>query len=402
MNQFWQISGIIIWVLLIGYILLRVIYGKKWQLKAGANFFMGSGLMGAAKKLTEEANQADIKRETITEVAVHVFWRLTKVGLFAIIIAMIPFILLYQQNNLLKIQNKKINSQNNLIEADRRSSLVFLMSNVLDKVDDEIKEQRIEFEKQNVPREKMRFRLSVPLIARTVALSKAFKPYRMYNGDRLAKELISPERAQLFHSLMDSQLDSLTQNSIARKGEFLYATIADINLSKANLSFANLTHTNLRSANFESADLRSANFRFTSLSLANFRRANLQKVTISSAYFGNTAFDFANLQKAILVNTDFGKANFNSADLSSANLRYSKFRGAKFSYANLSFANFEFAELNYANFSNANFKDVENLTAEQLSEAWTLHNAKNLPPEIEAQLRKEKPCLFTLEGCSSK
>ena len=42
------------------------------------------------------------------------------------------------QNQKIEVQNDRINVQNNLMEAERRSNLMFLMSNILDKVDEEI------------------------------------------------------------------------------------------------------------------------------------------------------------------------------------------------------------------------------------------------------------------------
>ena len=112
------------------------------------------------------------------------------------------------------------------------------MSNILDKVDEEIREQKL----------KSKYRLSKPLINRIVALSKAFRPYRMMEGDTLSKKLVSPERGQLFIALMENNLDSLTQQTIASNGDFSYAVIGEINLKRAILSDAKLEGGDLRGA----------------------------------------------------------------------------------------------------------------------------------------------------------
>jgi len=234
----------------------------------------------------------------------------------------------------MSVQNDRLNLQNNLIEADRRSSLVFLMSNVLDKVDEEIREQKDSPEFISEP-EDVQFSLSEPLINRIVALSRAFRPYRMMEGDTLSEKLVSPERGQLFIALMENKLDSLTQNTIVERGDFSYAVIGEVDLRGAKLREANLLSAYLRSAYLGSAKLR-------------------------SAYLGS-----ADLRYADLSSTYLGSADLSSADLSSAN-----------------------------------FENAKNLTAVQLLSAKWLYNCKNLDPELEAQVRAKKPCLFTEDGCN--
>ena len=444
----WKNSGILFWVLLIGYSFFRIFYGKNWKLKAGANFFIGPGLMRVAKKVVEEANQAKVTRETLTELAVHIFWRLTKIGIFGILVAMIPFMLLFQQNKLIEKQNKKvdfqnqlvqkqnskIDIQNNLIEAERRSSLIFLMSNVLDKVDGEIKEQKAKLEKEDIHQDSMQFRLSNPLIARIVSLSRAFKPYKMLDGDTLSNKVVSPERGQLFISLMESQLDSFTQNSIVQKGDFSHAVIKEIdlseanfnkaNLSKANLSHANLNqaylrqanfnqanlrwasfnksyfvHANLVHANLENAEIQNANISFSDLRYSNFYRSNLDSTAFYKSNLSYANLDEASLNSATFMNADLSYAKIEFSDLSYANLTNANFTNANFTFTDLQFANFTGANLSDANLNYVNFDSVKNLTIKQLKSTSNLFNSENLPPEIEAQLRKEKPCLFTEEGC---
>ena len=356
MDPFFKYSGIILWIGIALYLLLRIFFGKNWPLKIGLRLFAGKDLVKSSKQLIKEVNEKQIKQETLTEVGVHVFWRFTRLGLFALLIAGIPIWLLWRQNtlienqnklflsqnslfqaqnikidsqtvllsaqtqlfqnqnekldtqnvlfqyqnenvatqtdlfrdqnllvqfqntridsqiNLMGVQNDRLNLQNNLIEADRRSSLVFLMGNILDKVDEEIKEQRDSLKLlPGFDPDSVKYRLSKPLISRIVALSRSFKPYRVMEGDTLSADLVSPERGQLFIALMENQLDSVSQNTIVESGDFSYAVIGEVDLRSANLSFANL----------RSADLSSAYLRYAKLIEANLRDAILSDVRVS-------------------------------------------------------------------------------------------------------------------------
>ena len=71
----------------------------------------------------------------------------------------------FRSNDLLQTQNQLIKEQTKLIEAERRSSLIFLMGNIMDKVDDELKNNKKSRE------------LSPQLIGRIAALSHSLKPY---------------------------------------------------------------------------------------------------------------------------------------------------------------------------------------------------------------------------------
>lgn len=247
------------------------------------------------------------------------------------------------QNSLVREQNKKVNIQNNLMEAERRSSLIFLMSNILDKMDNEIREE------VKIKGDSTRYTLSKPLISRIVALSKAFKPYKLLDNDTLSNKLVSPERGQLLIALMGSSLDSTTQNTITRQGDFSNAIASNINLQFAGLF----------EANFSGADFSSANLSNTTLILADLSGSNLNG---------------ANFIGANLFNSDCSDAKLNSADLSGAFLMG-------------------------ADFSSANFKNIKHATAAKLEQVKSLYQAKNLPAKIESQLRKERPCLFTEKGC---
>jgi len=452
MNQFLVISGIILWVFIL-VVLIIWLFSKEGRLiKVGKRWFLGQRLDNSINKLYDEIAERNIKSDTLADVSKHILWRFTRIGVFAIIAAAIPVVfiavqvyLLDNQNKLLESQNERIDLQNNLLEADRRSSLVFLMSNILDKVDEEIKEQQDSL--KNLPGfhpDSVRYSLSKPLISRIVALSRAFRPYRIMEGDTLSRDLVSPERGQLFIALMENKLDSTTQNIIGSRGDFSYAIIGEINLSNSHFSNANFNNSHFSDVNFSGADLRNANLSNADLRYADFSYANLGNANLSKAILGPNYELFvqynnipnpngpilganlskanlknANLEGAFLIHTNLKEADlfeadlldskiisayFENANLESARLSRAKTNGAIFLNANLSnayiieaeliFADLLGANLNEAKLIQSNLREAKNLSVEQLKASETLYQCYYFNSELKAQLRKEKPCLF--------
>ncbi|MCG8330848.1 MAG: pentapeptide repeat-containing protein [Chitinophagales bacterium] len=496
-------SGIVLWIVIIVWTILRLAFGEAWMLKVGGFLFLGSGLMQSAKKLKNEIKEKDIKDDTLTEVAVRIFWRLTRLGLIGLIIAGIPVWLLLQQNQLIEAQNKlfqyqnekvtqqthllnsqdeklglqnklfasqndlftdqnqkidtqtslfedqnlkidiqselfrdqnylielqkiqidsqinllagqnsridtqnyRVNIQNNLLEADRRSSLVFLMSNILDEVANELVIQGKDSKKE----------LSQPLINRIIALSRAFTPYRVLQGDSLSLELVSPERGQLFIALLANHLDSLTQNSIVSNGNFSNAVIGNIAIPKGQFENAKLNQasfntslndyysqiledslsileftrmfngaigsnidlplnkedvviTNIygesypiniegligpdfRRANFKNANLENSKLNFAFLNYAILKRANMSGAKLRGAILSNANLDLAVLDNADLLHAFLFKATYNDAIFNQANLK-----GGDLRYSNAFGAKFINANLTNANFKKANLR----------------------------------------------
>ncbi len=322
MDQFLKISGILVWASLVVWVVLRLIYGKRWQIRIVEVFLLGSGLLKASKKLANELPR-NVKKETLAEVATYTFIRLTRLGIFAVIIASIPIALLW-------IQNNKINDQNYLIESQRRSSLVLLMNNVLTDLSAEIEEQRHGAIGDSIISNfnSTRYSLSDPLVGRITSLSQGLLPYRFLVNGKLTDKEYSVERGQLLLALVNSNLDSTTYQNIYNSATFANSYLVDANLFATNLSGANLSGTNLSGAEFYGANLSRTN-----LSRTNLSGANLLEVSLS-------------------------EANFSETNLSEANL----------------FIGF-------------------------LREVRSLYKCKNLDAELKKRLKKEKPCLFTSEGC---
>lgn len=229
--------------------------------------------------------------------------------------------LLTQQNLLLQNQNYRLDQQTYLQEADRRSSLIFLMGNLLDAMDRELK--------NDVGQPGVRD-LSPQIIGRVVALSKSLRPYRYLESDSLVARELSPERGQLLVSIVNSQIDNGSLRRIFQFADFSFADLKDVVLSGEYLSGINLHHADLAGATLDETDLSRADLSGADLSDAVFARANLSEAR----------FRQANLSNAYFESADLSQANFYGAKMRSANFAGAKLRQTHFTNADLSAANF--------------------------------------------------------------
>lgn len=276
--------------------------------KVGVFFLLGPKLKESLVKVME----GDFSKDNIADLLIAVLYRFTRIGLFAILVAMVPIgiltiqtILLNRQNGKIDRQNILLNQQTALLEADRRSSLVHLFNNVLDQVDKELKDSK------NVKRE-----LTPQTIGRVVALSGALKPYRYLEDSTLTEKKWSPERAQLLISLYGAKLDSNTMIEICKRGDFSYAKFPYRTVFEgASFYGIKLRGAYLRGVDFRDAKLRRANFYGANLSRAylegaNLQIANLEKANLSSAFFRGANLHAANFNSAYIIGADFSETKF--------------------------------------------------------------------------------------------
>lgn len=248
--------------------------------------------------------------------------------------------LLTQQNLLLQNQNYRLDQQTYLQEADRRSSLIFLMGNLLDAMDRELKEDI------GLPGVRD---LSPQIIGRVVALSKSLRPYRYLETDSLISRELSPERGHLLISLVNSQIDNSSLRRIFQYSDFSSADLKDVVLSGEYLSGINLSHADLRGATLDETDLSRADLSGADLSDAVFARANLKEARFRQAIMTN----------AYLESADLTQANLYGASMRSANLSGAKLRQAHFTNADLSEANFFGATIIRTGFDQSNLDSVK-------------------------------------------
>lgn len=285
-------------------------------------------------------------------------YRLWVIQLFQILflgfVGLFGSMLLYNQNRLLEKQNEKIDNQIQLEESNRRGNLIVMMSNIMDKVDDELKE--------NIKKDSSRV-LTKELIARISALSYAFRPYRFWQDSSLIETPLSPERGQLLLALINSDLSLSTHLKMNQKATFDNALLENTNLSGAKLRYAKLNGANLMKADLVHADLvlahlKEADMRGAFLGGADFSEANLQYAKLSEAFLdGGTNLGSAWLYKADLRGADLSQANLKGADL-----RHTNLSEAYLFQADLSHANLKGADLTMVNLNEARVHDKDWLT----------------------------------------
>lgn len=307
-------------------------------------------LYHSVSKLVDQLADRNVERDTVKDVLYAALRRLTRLGAITMLIALAPLSMavlqtyyLKKQNEKYDIQNKRIEQQTYLQEAERRSSLVFLFDNVLNKIDEELRSNPSTRE------------LSPQLIGRIAALSKALKPYRFLEGDTITSQMSSPERGQVLLSLLASKLSQNTYDQIFLLSDFSYATLQSVNLDGMYLRNINLSHAVLQSVSLTGADLRHANLEGAEITDAHVQWTGMRA---KAAYF-----DFANFYNARVTDSDFG--------------------GCSFEYTNFSQARLEKVAFQRASFIQAKFEDV---TADSLdfSEAVFLKTVFSLQQSLEA------------------
>jgi uncharacterized protein YjbI with pentapeptide repeats len=249
------------------------------------------------------------------------------IGAFSIAFGFLSTIVLLEQNKKIEIQNQRLNQQLYLQEAERRSSLVFLFSNIMDAINNELKE---DYAKDNIRN------LSPQLIGRIISLSHRLEPYQYLDADTLIGMPLSPERGQLLINLVESQLDTLSYKKIWLKTDFSYSDLKGIlfedtvylvginlersNLTEATLKGARLNHANLSNAlmtniNLERSNISHGNLANALLTEANLANSNLTNINLNSIYANSI-----NLNNTILKNGTLNRANIRNSLITNSNL----------------------------------------------------------------------------------
>lgn len=321
---------------------LNPIGGKagRYFTKASTNYIVGKGLKVSVKQLLDELPAGKVSKDTIADVITHIIWRVTKIGTIALLAAAAPIIFmavqtwqLNRQNDKLEIQNQLIGRQNqrldqqiNLEEGNRRSSLVFFMSNIMDRIDEEM-------------RTKKDRKLSDPLIGRIVSLSQALRPYRYLENDQLTERQLSPERGQLLFSLVNSNFDKETYDRIFAMANFNYADLREANFTGAYLKGAKLANSFFYKANFNRANLEGADLNGSYLEEATFRSTSLNGVNLANANLRHSKMEDismvgGNLENAdlrwIFLDGDFRRTNLEGVKIQEATLTNVNLEGAYF------------------------------------------------------------------------
>lgn len=266
---------------------------KRGFIKFIGQIFAGRRLKKSIYKVLDQyQKERFVSKEAISDLVASVIYRFTRIGFLTLLFALLPFLLLIQQNLLLKQQNKKIQDQNYLAEASRRSAQMFIMGDVLSDMNQELKYRK---------------NLSSALIGRIASLSRAMKPYYYYENGQLIESPMSPERGQLLLSICKSELNQTQlSDEIFQNSDFTYseledvilrsAYLKDIDLANAKLNFASmqgafLSNASLKNANLYHTDFTDADLRFVNFSHADLTGAKLMRAKLKNANFSNTVMD---------------------------------------------------------------------------------------------------------------
>ena len=243
-------------------------------------------------------------------------------------------------------QQRRISDQHTeLAEALRIGNLVFLMTNVLDEVGEELK---------TGPKRT----LSQGTISKLAALSYSFKPYKWIEADNKSKAQYSPERGLLLLSLLNLNIDSSSFSKIKKNVTFLQAGLGDADLRGADLSGINLEKSFLRNADLRRADLNNARLNNAFLWGANLEGAILNAAEIVNADLRWAELNGAELEKTNLVGSNMTCAKIRQADLQGADLSWTKMNGIHFKSSDLTQAKLIGTDLKRANFSHADLTNA--------------------------------------------
>ena len=207
------------------------------------------------------------------------------VTIISVVTALSSLYLAYNANSILKDQNTLIINQNKLVkeqgfllEADRRSSLNFLIASMYDIVNEDLDEEQ-----------SGGIDLSMRTVKTISAVCESIQPYRRLGvSDSLLTSPLSPERGQLLVFLTSLDMSESTYDSIYKYCNFAYADIEGASLPSVYLSRIHMPYSNCKDVNFLEADL----------SHANLAHANFDNATLNYTYTRKTNLFGAQLKGA--------------------------------------------------------------------------------------------------------
>ena len=229
--------------------------------------------------------------------------------LFLAFAGLLGSVLLYNQNQLLEKQNEKIDAQIQLEESNRRGALIVMMSNIMDKVDDELTTDWNNDKKRN---------LSPQLIGRISALSQSFSPYRFWQDTSLIEKPLSPERGQLLLALVKSDLDTNTYKTIYNETTFESAYLDGAKLNSAFLKSADLNNASLRDVFLVGANMNDIKLMNADISNSIILKSFLNNARLEDINFSGTNLWLTELNRAIMT----GDINLFETDLRDVELNY--------------------------------------------------------------------------------
>ncbi len=249
-----------------------------------------------------------------------------------------------RQNDLFSVQNKRIDQQTKLLEASRRSSQMFIMSEVLGDLNEETKVAADSL----IP-------LSKGLIGRITSLSRAMKPYFYLKGNDMSTRDVSPERGQLLLAILTAQISRGSLGEIFSNGDFSYAELLRVELETValwnlKLDSADFTGSLISNSYFYNCSLAGArlvstrifNCSFTNnmaedvygyMYLTDFSNSDIRGSKFQSfAGSDSLKFNYSWLSKSEFMGA-FDRSSFQSTKLLDVSLQYCSFDNSDFTNA---------------------------------------------------------------------
>ncbi|WP_024772917.1 pentapeptide repeat-containing protein [Aquimarina macrocephali] len=289
-----------------------------WLGRTFFGYFIGRDLKSSVELGIDEYNSTKkISSENLSNIISNIIWRVTRVSLFTVLIALLPFFILIAQTKLLSNQNNKIDNQNVLIqnqndliqnqnkrldqgvylqEANRRSSLVYQFSNVMDAINEELKDEKLNPDRN----------LSRQLVGRIVSLSRSLKPYRYLTNDTLSS-LISPERSQLLVSLVNAELGDSTYENIFSEGDFSYTELKDYTFRYIPFGGIHFDYSHFDNVNFMYCNFTGATLNNVFSDHVKFEYCDFNSLTMRNAHFEHLAIFTCTFKEEILFKNTYVK-----------------------------------------------------------------------------------------------
>ena len=226
----------------------------------------------------------------------------------------------YQQVNLLDQQNTRLDIQNQLVEANRRSSSFFLLSNIMQDVNAELNKET-NFEN----------RLTKGLLGQIIATVGTLQPYRFIEPNGELSEYLSPERGQFLSYLLNSEIHKDDLSHIIANADFTYSKIKKLHFDSLLIGYLNLDNSNID-------DLKIWNSKFVGnleLNKVNIGRLDFKDSYIRPFNMMNSKINYLSLE----TTKHFGRKNLKDTKINNLTIYGGRFNlrtSQKFKFVRLS------------------------------------------------------------------
>ncbi len=368
---FWKIAAITTWILIIFLVLIYFFLKKKAWVRLWKQIILGHRLHTSIDKLFDEvSSNKKINKETLSDTSKHILWRLTRIGVFAILAVILPTLfliiqifllsnqnaLIQGQNNLfddqnylvksqtkidsvqgllLQDQNSLFESQNNLVLSQLKMDSIqgalinsqnFLFeeqNKLIEKQSDLLIEQNERLKQQNFLQEASRRNSSAILLSNVIdGINNDLESDYQKNSIRdLSPQTIASiiAIANQFKPYKYFENDDLIENPLSpERGQlliFLYESNLDIAtydiiFGKANFAYSDVKNSVFQKAYFKNARLEGSNFSESKIYHSNFAGTNLEDADFSDSEVFFSNFDFSRFFGVKVSGTKLLKPHF--------------------------------------------------------------------------------------------